>query len=551
MMSMIKQTIVATVAAVLMTGTAAAQMNPAPDREEGEGFGPFERMVIRGAMMIDGTGAPPRGPVDIVIENDVITDIIQAGWPGLPIEENRRPEDADHEIDATGMYVMPGFVDMHVHGGGGAKAPDLEYAYKLWLAHGVTTVRGVSLTGNAIASSEAARAEANEIVAPRIYNYQTLGSGWDGGRVHDAETARAWVQWASENGVDGIKFFIRNDETPETVAAAIDEAESLGMGTVAHIAQPGVAQLNARDLGELGLGTVTHFYGHFEALLGGRNIQDYPTNYNFYDEQIRFGEAAEIWDEVEVRGPLWHDYLQQQFDNGVVFDPTFNIYAASRDLMAAKNADWHDIYTLPSLNDYFQSTRDNHGSYFFDWTTHNEVAWRNFYDRYMMLISDYKDMGGRVTTGSDSGFIWKLYGFGYIQELEMLQEAGFNPLEVIRAATMDGATTLAEPTGEAPHFGIIRPGMSADLVIVPENPLANFKTLYGTGHERLSDDNVIETVGGVEWTVVRGVAYNARELLEDVRAMVVEQEEYRANNPDEVAAMVFEDEHDHDHGLAN
>ena len=66
------------------------------------------------------------------------------------------------------------------------------------------------------------------------------------------------------------------------------------------------------------------------------------------------------------------------------------------------------------------------------------------------LVNDYKKMGGRVTTGSDSGFIYQTYGFGYINELEMLQEAGFHPLEVIQAATMNGALTLAEPKGK-PH----------------------------------------------------------------------------------------------------
>ena len=71
-----------------------------------------------------------------------------AGTPGLPLRPERGPQ-ADHEIDATGMYLMPGFVDMHVHAGGAPKNAEAEYAYKLWLAHGVTTVRGVSLGPNA------------------------------------------------------------------------------------------------------------------------------------------------------------------------------------------------------------------------------------------------------------------------------------------------------------------------------------------------------------------------------------------------------------------
>jgi hypothetical protein len=136
---------------------ARATLNPAPARRADEGFGPYPLMVIRGATLIDGTGAPPMGPVDIVIENDKITDVIQAGWPGMAEKTGRPPLNAAHEIDARGMYVMPGFVDAHAHGGSPQKAPDLEYVYKLWLAHGVTTIRGVSLAPHDIAVSEKAR----------------------------------------------------------------------------------------------------------------------------------------------------------------------------------------------------------------------------------------------------------------------------------------------------------------------------------------------------------------------------------------------------------
>ena len=80
------------------------------------------------------------------------------------------------------MYLMPGFVDMHVHAGGAPKNAEAEYAYKLWLAHGVTTVRGVPLGGNGVTVSDKVRSAKNEIVAPRIYNYQRPGSGWDKGR---------------------------------------------------------------------------------------------------------------------------------------------------------------------------------------------------------------------------------------------------------------------------------------------------------------------------------------------------------------------------------
>ena len=144
-----------------------------------------------------------------------------------------------------------------------------------------------------------------------------------------------------------------------------------------------------------------------------------------------------------------------------------------------------------------------------------------FYQRYMRLINDYKNMGGRTTVGTDSGFIFKTYGFAYIEELELMREAGFLPLEIIRSATMYGAKTLYEPKGKTPPIGVVRPGMLADLVIVPENPLSNLKVLYGTGHMRLNPQtNRQEKVGGVKYTIKDGIVYDAQKLLAEVAAAV-------------------------------
>jgi hypothetical protein len=513
-----------------------AGANPAPERRAGEGGGPYNRMVIRGATLIDGTGAPPRGPVDIVVERNKIVDILQAGTPGLPLKAGREPRNVDYELDATGMYVLPGFIDMHVHGSTSDKAPDLSYAYKLWLAHGVTTVRGVDLAPFEVSLSEKRRSAANEIVAPRIFACQRVGQGdgWKNAPSYTPEATRSWVRWAAKQGIDCIKFGIGPDQGPEAFKAAIDEAKKLNLGTVAHLSQNGVALMNARKAGQAGLGTVTHFYGHMESLLKSGVIQPFSVDYNFNDEQYRFAEVADIWDQIYPQGSdEWKSYLQEQLENGVTFDPTMTIYAASRDLMRARNADWHDVYTMPQLWDFYQSSRENHGSYFFDWTTKREVQWRNFYKNFMGLVNDYKNIGGRVTTGTDSGFIFKTYGFGYPEELELLQEAGFHPLEVVQAATLNGALELYEPKGVVePPIGVVRVGKLADMVIVKENPLQNFKTLYGTGTLRLNEQTQkLERVGGVSYTIKDGIVYDAKKLLADVAEMVA-AEKRRMGRPE-------------------
>ena len=149
--------------------------------------------------MINGTGSPPIGPVDIVIEGNRITEVKSVGYPGVSINENRRPKKGDFEIDASGHYLLPGFVDMHAHAGSAQKAPETDYVYKLWLAHGVTTVRGVGLGPLEFSLKEKARSKTNKITAPRIWAYQRPGQGkdWKGGPIRDPQNARKWVRYAS------------------------------------------------------------------------------------------------------------------------------------------------------------------------------------------------------------------------------------------------------------------------------------------------------------------------------------------------------------------
>ena len=500
--------------------TALAQA-PAPDRRADEGIGPFDRLTIRNVMVVDGTGGPPRGPTTVTVNGNRI-----GGGGGRRGRGGRGggqdPNQSTHTIDGTGMYLLPGFVDMHVHAGGRPKAPEAEYAYKLWLAHGVTTVRGVSLGGDAAREKE--RSANNEIVAPRIFNYQRPGG------TNSPEAAREWVrQAAARGGVDGLKL---GSYRPEIMAALLDEAKKHGMGSTAHLGQDGVAQMNAIDAARLGLDTVTHFYGHFESLLRDYVVQPWPVDHSQSNEQHRFGQVARLWDKIHPPGsPEWKAYLQEHLELGTVFDPTMTIYSAGRDVMRARTADWHDEYTLPSLMDFYEPSRESHGSYWFDWTTADEIAWKNFYRVWMQLINDYKKMGGRVTTGSDSGFIYDTYGFGFIEELEMLQEAGFHPLEVVQAATMNGALTLHEPKGIPIEFGVIRQGLLADMILVEGNPLQNFKLLYGNGALKLNDETgEVERVGGIRYTIKDGIVYDAQQLRADVAAMVTKQKQERASS---------------------
>ncbi len=104
----------------------------APDRFRGEG--PYSQLIIRGVTLINRNGAPPMGPEDIVVEGDIIKDIRNVGFPGVPIDPDKRPQlkEGGKELDCEGMYLMPGFVDMHGHIGGGSQGADAEYVSFGW-----------------------------------------------------------------------------------------------------------------------------------------------------------------------------------------------------------------------------------------------------------------------------------------------------------------------------------------------------------------------------------------------------------------------------------
>jgi len=415
------------------------------------------------------------------------------------------------------MYALPGFVDAHAHLGtpmqglAGSVTPP-EYVFKLWLGHGITTVREVGATmGLTWTLGHKQRSDQGLIAAPRMLVY----SMFPGATIPDDAEARRWVRLVFNRGADGVKL---RGATLEATRAVIEEATRLGMRTASHHDQSSVYEVNALTSARLGLNSLEHWHGLPEALFERQTIQDYPPDHNHADEQARFAEAGRLWRQAAAPGSdRWYAVRDELIALDLTLVPTFSVYEANRDLAAARDAEWHDAYTWPALFRFFQPDPRLHGAYHFDWTTADEVAWRDNFTRWMRFVNDYKNAGGRVAAGSDAGFTYRIPGFGFVRELELLQEAGFNPLEVIQAATLNGAELL----GLADQIGSLVPGKKADIVLVDGNPLANFKLLYGNGHPRLNrETGVVERVGGVRYTIRDGIVYDAVALRADVREMV-------------------------------
>jgi hypothetical protein len=288
----------------------------------------------------------------------------------------------------------------------------------------------------------------------------------------------------------------------------MDEAKKQGLKTTTHIA---VEEVTAKDFVELGVDSIEHFYGVADAALDG--IQAFPADHNASNEVHRFGRAGELY--AQANPDKLRAVIDSMVEKGVAWSPTLSIYEASRDAIRAQNLPWYRDYLHPALERFFEPSLDNHGSYFVGWTNTHEVRWRRNYRIWMDALRDFGVKGGRITTGDDAGYIYSVYGFGLVRELELQEEAGFHPLEVIEHATSNGAALL----GLGDRLGRVRVGFQADLLVVNGNPLENLRLLNpaGTG-VNVGNRNV--RGGGVEWTIKAGIPYHGPTLMREVRDMV-------------------------------
>lgn len=495
---------------------AVAQNQPqwpaAPPRPSGEGTGPFNRLIIEGGLVIDGTGAPPFGPATIVIERNRIVAIRSSNRADRPAP---RPEIGPNDklIDAKGSFILPGFIDTHTRIQHGVRPPT-DYVLKLLLAHGITMT--TSMQGQAPpagvdwALDLQKQSAQNQITSPRIQVWADLPRP-----AGSPEEARAKVREYAQKGVSGLGEGAIYGP-PEVKRAGLDEARKLGLNSLWHMDMQGVPRFNVLDAARSGMRGLSHFYGLPEAMFEDRSQQHWLPEYNFVDNRLRFQQSGRLWQQAaKPYSERWNKVMNELIALDFTLEPTFNAYEVNRDYMGVRRGEWHDEYLHPELFNLFQPSRIGL-NFNYDWTSTNEVEWREHFRLWMIFVNEYKNRGGRVVAGDDGGYDWVNYGFGFIRNMELLHEAGFTPLEAISAATLKSAEFLHMDK----EIGTIEEGKLADIVILDKNPLENLKYLYGTGVISLNDKDEVIRVGGVKYTIKDGIIFDAKALLADVRKMV-------------------------------
>ncbi len=486
----------------------------------------YRRLVIRGVTVLSGRGTPgtnrampPEGPLDIVIENGTIVDMVPmdpvnaAGYGRSFV----RPT-GDRVIDAKGMYVMPGLVEMHTHlpPGPSLGPRGLDFVYRLYLGHGITTVRDAGSGATLRILTEQRRlSETNAIPAPRLVLCQRWPlplREWDAGNT--PEKARVMVREFKTLGADCIKISKSPGHYPEVLEAAVDEGRKLGMHTMVDLK---VSETDARVASNAGVRSIEHWYGVPDAALTGS--QNFPTDYNYWNELDRFRYAGLLWSEADRHPERLQAVIDLMIKNGTNWNPTLSVYEDNRDWWRAAGLPLKESLKHPSEVAAGPDS-GTHGAFKTEWKTSDEINWKRNFAIWMRWVRNFHERGGLLTAGSDDG---PNGGPGLIRELELLQEAGIHPIDVIKVAT----TNAADALGMKEYCGV-RVGCRADLALVNGNPIDNLKVLYGRGYGFYGIVPRTEQWkhGGVAWTIKDGILFDAQALLREAE-WYVEQERTR------------------------
>lgn len=487
----------------------------------------YDRLILKNAIVVSGRGTPrsnrampPEGPIDIVIEDGMIVDMI----PVDPVNAAGYGDQAGeagqgHVVDVSGMYVTPGLVDMHVHlrpddGPLGARA--LDYQYRLYMGHGVTTVRdagtGASLE---VMTRQRAQSSTHEIVAPRLVLCQRWPlplRRWDVGNT--PEKAREMVRQFKELGADCVKISKSPGHYPDVLQAAVDEGRLVGMPVMVDLK---VSETDAVTASQAGVASIEHWYGIPDAALP--HTQDFPADYNYWDELDRFRWAGALWEEANEYPERLSAVLDTMIANGTSWNPTLVVYEFMRDLARVHTQPWQVAFQHPAAIDAQWPDPSTHGAFYREWKTSDEVRWKNNYRIWMDWVKVYHERGGALTVGTDTS-PWG--GVAMVREMELLQEAGLHPIDIFRAATVNAYEVL----GMDEHCGI-RVGCAADLAVINGNPIDNFKVMYGLGfgYFGIAPPDEQWQLGGVKWTIKDGVVYDAQALLREVLWYVQQAED--------------------------
>jgi imidazolonepropionase-like amidohydrolase len=412
-----------------------------------------EWVALKNVTIIDGKGSPPTPNKLVLIKGDKIYDI--------GASDNYQIPAGTRVIDLSGRYVLPGLIDMHAHAtilpvnnNGSLSShydrPTSERILRILLAYGITTIRNPAApTNDGVELREAVRA--GQILGPGIL---TAGSpprrtpSVNGPFVSykTPEDLRLEIRRQAKAGVDFIKVYA--DMPPDLLEIAIKEAHVQGLKVIGHL-----QTTTWTEAAQLGIDAITHGAPWSPEYLPPDARTNYPQTMK---GRIYWMEHLDL-SSKSVVGMV--DALAM---HGVTVDPT---------LIAYHTKFWGDdprYLHHPQKHLVPKTILEGwqRGTFTSDWSQSDYQRAKAAWSKILGLTKMLYDRGVTITAGSDFPNPWVIPGVSLHEELSLLVEAKIPPLQVIKIATLNGATAL----GLEREIGSVEKGKRADLVVLTADP---------------------------------------------------------------------------------
>ncbi len=412
--------------------------------------------------LIDGTGAPPRADMTVVVRDSTII-LVRPSRGYTPPARAR-------VIDGRGKYLLPGFIDTHAHVNVGPEHLDSaknqlrgdydpavpRISLGSLLQFGVTTIRDPGgATEHAVATRDSvARGLLNGprmLVAGSVID-QTDAPGLVA-MVHSPDEVRAEVRRQVAAGVDYIKLYATL--TPPMVEAGIQEAHAAGKKAIGHL-----FLTSWTDAARAGIDGLVHVTPSSPALLP-------PASRAAFRNGIHNTRFMFQWFEyVNLASPEIDTMITEMVRHHVEHDGTLATFEAMAWGDSPRMTNSPDLaYAAPSLVHNWQTFTLTQG-----WTKADYDSARTAWPKVLQFEKLLYDRGVRITVGTDANNPWTAPGASYHRELELLVAAGIPPLDVLRLATKSGADALG-----LGNVGTVQVGKRADLVLLSADPIADIR----------------------------------------------------------------------------
>jgi imidazolonepropionase-like amidohydrolase len=402
---------------------------------------PSTAVAISRVTVIDGTGAAPQREVTVVMRGHQIESITPADRAHVP--------DGAAVVEGDGKFLVPGFIDTHMHIASIRDTTAMKRLLASALAHGVTGLRDASASGREqqlIGLRE--RIERGEVLAPRLY---VSGSGTPQNVPrHNAASLADLVGKLRELGVDGIKLRNLTSIQADTV---IRQAKAVGLPVFGHTY--GLSGDGDDDYTLSALAAGASGVMHLSGIGPAAAVQ--PRTLNATDWHRRWLGLYLRWiDATEAQETRLLDALVA---SGAWLEPT---------LVADAFAIHEDRYRHRQENRLFQqlwnqSYKQARAGFPTFPGSDLELA-RQGFTRMQAFVRRFHEAGGLIVTGTDM-LPWPTAGLQ--EELRLLVDAGLSPLAALQAATRNAAKAL----GWGARTGTIEVGRDADLVLLDGDPL--------------------------------------------------------------------------------